>query len=711
MPFRSALVPRPGLPAILLSVAFAVGGLPVLDIPLVAGPTHVLETLDRSRAREERNQRARESGSVQTRPVGLEELKQDLRRGSFGRIEAAAPKLLAARPDDPQINGLYGILLATRGEVDAARASMAKARGSQLSLQSAQLIEALILRHQGDPSGARRVAQQAVDRDPAHPFAWNVLGRAALDAGDTAKALQAFRRAVELNEQFYPGHLNVGAVALQLGDANLAITSFTKASQLEPDAAAPRYGLALSLESLGQYAPAIDQLRQGLSRNREDPLLLPKLTELLLTAGQASEAYTQALAMERLDLPGSAVMLADASLRQAEYDRAATHLGKAPPEDPNRHYLDGCRLIALQQYEQALGAMVRTLSSSPGHLGAPLAVSALRTRLGQSSGLTEEGIILWPESIRPMARFLLGCDYVARNNPSAGLAQWQAAEGFVAGFSMAGTDAALLQRSLSPESAADLALGVLLNTKGMKAAAHDVFERIGEANPDSFVAYYWRGIAALDSGDRARARTLFIRSVETAPTFFSGLYVAGELSFSAGDTSAAAAFFQRAQAVKPDSGLSMRLGLLKENAGDLVQAEQQYREVIRLAPDFFAGYNQLAWFLASRGQKLDEALQLAQRADSLHPGNSSILDTLGWIHHLQKRPDLALEHLRRAAAANPANPTIWYHLAVVQYTNTNVADALKALEKALSLPTPFNDREAATRLLETLRNRSVRTPN
>lgn len=711
MRFHFSFVTVPVLSVLLAYLASTLGTLHAVEIPLLAGPTNVLEMLDRSGAREERDRRARESGSVPSQSVDLEDLKQDLRWGRLGRIETAAPALLASRPDDPQVNGLYGIFLATRGEVDAARACMEKARPSELSIHSARLIEALILRHQGDPSGSQRVAQQAVEGDPAHPFAWNVLGRATLDTGDTAKALQQFQRAVALNERFYPGHLNVGAVALQMGDPDLAITAFSKAVQLDPGAVAPRYGLALSLESLGQYPPAINQLREGLNRHREDPLLLPKLTELLLQTGQASEAYTNALRMEQLDLPGAAVMLADASLRQGDYARAATHLAKASPGDASRHYLEGYRLMALQQHAPALAAMVQSLTLNPGHLGAPLALLALRSRLGQPSGITERDIDVWPESTRPMARFLLGCAHVAQTNPAAGYAQLQAAEGFVPGFSMTGTDAALLQKALSPGTAPDLAMGVLLNTKGMKDAARAAFDRITKAHPESFLANYWLGVVALESGDRTRAKALFVRSVEQAPTFFAGLYIAGELTFAAGDPPAATAFFQRAQAVKADSGLAMRLGLLRENAGDLAQAEHQYREVIRLAPDFFAGYNQLAWFLASRGQKMDEALQLAQRADALYPGNSSILDTLGWIHHQQQRPDLALEHLRRAAAASPGNPTIWYHLGVVYQANTNAPEAQRALEKALSLPTPFTDRNAATQLLETLRNPKVGARN
>jgi tetratricopeptide (TPR) repeat protein len=674
-----------------------------VDVEALLGSTNVLDLLDRRAAAEDRERLTRSSPATPPRAIDLHDLKQDLRWGRLERIESVAPTLLQAQPDDPQLNGLYGIFLATRGDLDAARVCMDKARTSDLGIHSARLIESLILRQQGEREKAVQAAQQAVNGDPAHPFAWNVLGRATLDAGDLPGALRHFQRAVELNERFYPGHLNVGAIALQLTNAPLAVTAFSKAAELEPQASPPRFGLALSLAAQGQYAAAIIQLREGLKHHPDDPLLLPRITELLLRTGQVEEAYAQAQRMERLRMPGSALLLADACLRRGDYAQAATQLAQLPVQDAQRQYLEAYRLIALQDFAGALTCLDQTQALNPGHLGAPLTALAVRIRLGQPCGLDDVRTSQWPAETRSMARFFLACDHLVRNETDAAYRQFQLSEGFVTGFSLTGIDPATLREAIPADSAKEFAIGMVVHLKGMKSAASDAFKRMLERHPKSFMAHYSLALSALESADRPLARQHLAQCLEQAPRFFPALYTLGELIFAAGDPSGATPYFERAQSVKADPGLALRLGLIHENAGKLVEAEHQYREVVRLAPEFFAGYNQLAWFLASRGLKLDEALQLAQRADALFPGNSSILDTLGWIHHLQQRPMQAVESLRRAAAANPANPTIWYHLAVVHQAAGNSSEALAALERALALPTAFNDRQAAAELRDKIR--------
>ncbi len=674
-----------------------------VEIQVLPGTSNVVELLDRSMLRGTRGPAGPAPGTAAPRDAGIDDLRQALRTGRLGRIEALAPALLAAQPDDPQLNGLHGIALASRGDLNAARECLRKARGADSAANHARLIEAILLRQQGDRPGAVRAAQEAVDADPGHPFAWNVLGRAVLDAGDLPGALRHFQKAIELNEAFYPAHLNLGAIAFQQANTTVAVTAFSKAADLEPAAVAPRFGLALSLEAQGQLPPAIDQLRQGLDRSPDDPLLLPKLTELLLRTGQADEGLTNALRMDQLQMPGAPLLLADAFLRRGDDTAAAAQLARVPASDPHRHYLAGYRHIARQEYREALAAMEQVLSLAPAHRGAPLALIALRSRLAQPTGLQADALAQWPADTARIAHFLVGCDLLTRTQAVAAHLNLQSATDCVPGYNLLGVDPDTLQKAVPPSAAPDLALGVLLHVKGLNAAARAAFERMLQTNPDSFMAHYWLGLASLDAGDRPSARTRFLRCADLAPTFFPALYAAGELTFSAGDPAGAAPLFQRARKVAPDPGLALRLGLIHENAGNLPEAERHYRDVVHLAPNFFAGYNQLAWFLASRGKNLEEALRLAERADSLLPGNSSILDTLGWIHHQLNRPEAALDHLRRAAAASPANPTIWYHLGAVHHQAGNMADAKTALEKALALPTPFTSRQAAAELLEKVR--------
>ena len=66
-------------------------------------------------------------------------------------------------------------------------------------------------------------------------------------------------------------------------------------------------------------------------------------------------------------------------------------------------------------------------------------------------------------------------------------------------------------------------------------------------------------------------------------------------------------------------------------------AEAVFRQMIADDPKNPDALNSLAYMLAERGQKLDEAIGLVQRALAIDPGNGAYLDTLGWAYYKQNR--------------------------------------------------------------------------
>lgn len=629
--------------------------------------------------------------------------REDLRRGRLQRMALLTPIHLATHATDPELNGYVALVRAVNGQPNEARQASKAAEVEAKGRFLARLAESILRRQAGDLPGALAMAREATDLDPRHPYGWNVLGRAWLDSGNRTNALEGFRRAVGLAEDFYPGWLNLGAVTLEAGDVAGARTAFGKAVQLESQAVTPRFGLALALEAAGALSDALGVLQEGDRARPGDPLLLPKLTDLQMRAGRWNEARTNAQRMASQALPGASIALANIALHDGNEAAAAEALGQVDDREPDRHYLEAYRWLSLGRLSEAQQSFEKVLQLAPVHSGASLSVEFVRGVRGEPSRLLSVEPGGWPEAVRPVALFLRACLEVGRTNTADAFRLFTAAEGFLPGFSMAGIEPSDLTRGLPPATGQDLGLGVLLHSKEMPKAARAALDRVMVSAPGSFMGHYWLGVLALTTGDRSQARDQFQAAVAAAPRFFAGLFTAGELLFTSGQPAAAVPLFQRAQAVKADPGLSLRLGLYHEHMAEDAQAEEQYRQVVRLAPDFFAGHNQLAWFLARRGRNLEEALTLARRADELLPGNASILDTLGWIHHLQGRPGPAADHLRRALAANPQNPTIQYHLAVVLHGEGKVAEAREWLEKALSNPTPFPDRDAAKRLLESKR--------
>jgi tetratricopeptide (TPR) repeat protein len=633
----------------------------------------------------------------------IRELKEDVTRGKLGRIKPVGDILLRVDPGHLEMNGLYALYLAAIGRYKEAREHWERARPLPADDWVPQLAEAMILRGEKDASGAIRVAKRVIDFNPRHPYAWNVLGRSYLDAGQFTNALSSFSQAVELNQAFQPGHVNLGALYFLSGDYGKSVEAYRRAAQLEPSDVSCRYGLALAYDALGISAAAMGELQEALRQQPDHRISLLKLTEIQVREGLWEPAVTNAQRMLSQRMPAAHLLLADALMQKGDYTAALHHLTNAPAATPQREYLSGYCMLATSRHAEALTAMEKALALDANHSGAWLAQSVLQLHFGQPSDLSGHFPSRQPIELKPLFHFLQGCSHAASTNWAQAWDAFRAAEGFLPGFSLAGIEVSALPKSIPPAEAPNLAMGVLLHLKHLQAPALDSIEHVLKAKPRSFLAHYWAGVLHLKQGKREVAHAHFVKSTEETPNFFAGLFASGELSFTSGNPEQAALYYRRAQAVKPDASLSMRLGLYYENTGDLVRAEQEYRKVVELAPNFFAGYNQLAWFLARRGQKLDEALRLAQRADALLPGNGSILDTLGWIFHLTGKPELASEHLTRAVEADPNNPTIWYHLGVVHHSRGSKAQAKQSLEKALAISNRFADAGDARKLLDQVR--------
>ena len=69
----------------------------------------------------------------------------------------------------------------------------------------------------GDPSGALRLFEAALARDPARARSWNYVGGAHFAIGDLSRALEHFRRAVELDPTLAVAHYQLAVWTRRFG--------------------------------------------------------------------------------------------------------------------------------------------------------------------------------------------------------------------------------------------------------------------------------------------------------------------------------------------------------------------------------------------------------------------------------------------------------------------------------------------------------------
>ncbi len=116
-----------------------------------------------------------------------------------------------------------------------------------------------------------------------------------------------------------------------------------------------------------------------------------------------------------------------------------------------------------------------------------------------------------------------------------------------------------------------------------------------------------------------------------------------------------------------DSDLLYDQAMLAERLRRFEDMERMLKQVIAAAPDNANAYNALGYSLADRGQRLDEARQLIQKALGIKPGDPFITDSLGWLEFRNGRLDEATRLLKEAYQARP-DPEIAAHLGEVLWS-------------------------------------------
>ncbi|SEN33761.1 Tetratricopeptide repeat-containing protein [Loktanella fryxellensis] len=125
------------------------------------------------------------------------------------------------------------------------------------------------------------------------------------------------------------------------------------------------------------------------------------------------------------------------------------------------------------------------------------------------------------------------------------------------------------------------------------------------------------------------------------------------------------------------------------------EAESDFRAALAIEPDQPQVLNYLGYSLVERGEKLDEALDMIERAVADAPDSGAIVDSLGWVYFRLGRYAEAVGPLERAAELEAADPTINDHLGDAYWAVGRVREAQFQWQRALSFEP---DADLATRI-------------
>ena len=117
------------------------------------------------------------------------------------------------------------------------------------------------------------------------------------------------------------------------------------------------------------------------------------------------------------------------------------------------------------------------------------------------------------------------------------------------------------------------------------------------------------------------------------------------------------------------------------------EAEADFRAALELNPEQPQVLNYLGYSLVEKQMKLDEALDMIDRAAAARPDSGYIIDSLGWVLYRLGRYEEAVGHMERAAELLPVDPIVNDHLGDVYWAVGRKTEARFQWQRALSFAT------------------------
>src|SRR4051794_27888002 len=137
-----------------------------------------------------------------------------------------------------------------------------KAAAADPTLVVARVNQAIALINLQRYDPARELLSSVTTTDPQNPRAWYNLGLLQKSTGDAEASLASFQKAAAVKPADAHGHYFVALMAAQLQQYDTAISSFTRALEIDPFLVSAEFGLARAFQRAGRAEEAKSHLER-----------------------------------------------------------------------------------------------------------------------------------------------------------------------------------------------------------------------------------------------------------------------------------------------------------------------------------------------------------------------------------------------------------------------------------------------------------------
>jgi tetratricopeptide (TPR) repeat protein len=299
------------------------------------------------------------------------------RRQTDGAL-AEAKEAVMRDERSPLAHTALGLVHVRRGEMEAAKAALARALATDGDYAPALAWQSFLLRAEGRLEAAGVAARRAVALAPHSSLARQSLADTAFALGENEEARKEATRAVALNPLSPGARVSLGRALLNAGEINRAAEEAGKAVALDPDLDRARFFYGLVLAEQRRLNRAVAELREALARDPDYLEARALLARVLLEQGRRAEAIAVA----------EAAVTRDPTFAPAHAAMGRVYWRAGRLKEAVAEYREALRLSPESAlYRLELARVYLDQNNLPDALGAGLAAASALPRSGEALAL------------------------------------------------------------------------------------------------------------------------------------------------------------------------------------------------------------------------------------------------------------------------------------------------------------------------------------
>jgi len=544
------------------------------------------------------------------------------------------------------IHSLHGKAMLEEGKLIEADVQFAVA--TRLWPQSPEAIvgRAAVLLQKGDYESAKQLLNSAIRTSPEYPQSWYLLGRLSQLQGDQELALSSISRAIELDIYYIVARSARIAVLFSEDRDSEALEDIRFVLDIRPNDPQTNYHYALILArdgemessqlAMGRVSKALRDFGLEYVNNHPPSLFLYGITKFGegdLSA--AKYALTRYLTFQPNN-PGARKLLGMLLLKEKNYSEVLRVVEPAleySPEDPQILALVGNAYLQLKNTERATVFFEKAVSLAPFD-------QKIRTQLA-------------------LTRLAVGKRRSAINELEE-----------ILDLDKSSTNVAIM-------------LGFIYLRQGDTETALEWGERALDFDKKSSPAENLKGAAYLAADQKSKAKVSFKRSIANNPANSTARYNLAEIAMAEGDIEGAR---QQYEAVLEFNRREVRamaeLAQFAYQDGDIKEAINWYEKLRIAEPNAVLNQLQLLEIYIESGQP-HEALSLASELQTRFPDHLQVLLAVGRANMANRDENGAVKAFRRMSLLAGHNSAELVRIARLQLSANDADGAFRSLEKAL----------------------------